>query len=422
MRVNRRKFVKGLVALPFISGAASKNSVNESGFRVAVVGGGYGGATAARYLKLLNPALDVTLIHRDAHFTSCPGSNAVLAGLSPAGSLLRDYSNLIKLHRIRLVQGEVSAIDAQRHRLRLKDGRSIVYDRVIVSPGIEMRWNAWEGYDQSASEIAPHAWYGGSNQLGQLYRQLRALRPGGIVTIVSPPNPYRCPPGPYERASLIAWYLKRHNPRAKVVIIDAKEQFSKQALFERGWQDLYPNMIDWISASREGLIEYIDVRRKRVITEFGEHRADLLNVIPPQQAGSLAHAAGLADETGWCPVDVRTFESTRVPSVYVIGDACIAAPMPKSAFAANSQAKVCAAAIAAIAEGRAPGLPSLINHCYSFLGADYAISVTGVYEFSPKENALVASSSGETPMTADRSVEARQAHAWEQNFRLDVFG
>lgn len=422
MGIDRRQFVLGLAAIPFVARTEPRRPKHASGFRVVVVGGGYGGATAARYLALLNPALDVTLIHREAHFTSCPGSNEVLAGIQPADSLQRNYVNLARRHRIRLIPGEVTAIDAPKRKLRLRDGSSIAFDRAIVSPGIGFRWGAWEGYDEHASQVVPHAWRGDGDQLDRLRRQLKALRPGGVVTIVSPPNPYRCPPGPYERASLIAWYLKRHNPRAKIVILDAKEHFSKQTLFEKGWRELYPGMIEWISASREGAIERIDAKRQRVFTEFGEHRADLLNVIPPQQAGPLAHAAGLADESGWCPVDVRTFESTRVPLVHVIGDSCAAAPMPKSAFAANSQAKVCAAAIVAFAEGRTPGLPSLINHCYSFLDTDYAISVTGVYEYSPAEKGLLASSSGETPMDADRSIEARQARAWQQNFRVDVFG
>lgn len=422
MGVDRRRFLLGAAAIPFVLRAELRHPKPSSRFRVVVVGGGYGGATAARYLTLLNPNLNVTLIQREARFNSCPGSNEVLAGMQPPESLQRSYSNLAKGRRVRLITGEVAAIDAAKRMLKLRDGSAIPFDRAVVSPGIGVQWNAWEGYDEHASQVVPHAWQGGGDQLERLSRQLRALRPGGVVTIVSPPNPYRCPPGPYERASLIAWYLKRHNPRGKIVILDAKEHFSKQTLFEKGWSDLYPGMIEWISASGEGAIERIDARGKRVVTEFGEHRADLLNVIPPQQAAGLAHNAGLVDKSGWCPVDVRTFESTRVPTVHVIGDSCAAAPMPKSAFAANSQAKVCAAAIAAVAEGRAPELPSLINHCYSFLDTDYAISVTGVYEYSPSEKALVASSSGETPMDADRSLEARQARAWRQNFRADVFG
>jgi sulfide dehydrogenase [flavocytochrome c] flavoprotein subunit len=422
MRIDRRRFLMGTAAIPFMLRAEPGRRTPSSRFRAVVVGGGYGGATAARYLRLLNPALDVTLIHRDQRFNSCPGSNEVLADMQPAESLQRGYSNLATRHRIRLITGEVAVVDAAKRKVKLRDGSAVPFDRVIVSPGIGIRWNAWEGYDERASQVVPHAWHGGDDQLERLGRQLRALRPGGVVTLVSPPNPYRCPPGPYERASLIAWYLKRHNPRGKIVILDSKEHFSKQPLFEKGWSDLYPGMIEWIPASREGAIERIDVRRRTVVTEFGEHRADLLNVIPPQQAAALAQAAGLADESGWCPVDVRTFESTRVPSVHVIGDSCSAAPMPKSAFAANAQAKVCAAAIAALAEDRTPGLPSLINHCYSFLDTDYAISVTGVYEYSADEKGLVASSSGETPMDADRRVEARQARAWQQNFRLDVFG
>lgn len=421
----RRRFLLGLTSLWIALRSGDPRSKVQgprtAAARIVVVGGGYGGATAARYLKLADPGLDVTLIHRDHTYLSCPGANEVIAGIRPARSLVRDHNSLVRRYGIRLLRAEVAAVDAERKRIRLTDRSVVPFDRAILAPGIGFRWEEWDGYDVEASRWAVHAWQSGA-QVERLRAQIRAMRAGGVVVVLAPPNPYRCPPGPYERASLMAHYLKRHDPRAKILIIDSKTQFSKQALFQRGWSDLYPGMIDWLSASAEGSVERIDARRRIVHTEFGEHRADVLNVIPPQKAGTLAATSGLTDKSGWCPVDPRTFASTLAPDVHVIGDACNAAPMPKSAFAANSQAKICAGAVAALVAGRPPGLPSLINHCYSFLAPDYAISVTGVYEYSAREGGLAATATGETPMDGDRRLEARQARAWQRNFRLDVFG
>jgi len=390
-------------------------------FKVVVIGGGYGGATAARYLKLIKPELDVTLVNRTAHHLSCPGSNEVIGGLSPLATLERRYDRLVSTFGIRMVADEVVKIERSPRSVVLAGGTRLPFDRAVLSPGIGFRWTDWPGYDEAASRHAPHAWQGGE-QTALLRKQLRAMRPGGVMIIVPPPNPYRCPPGPYERASLAAHYLKRHNPRAKILIIDPKTQFSKQALFQRGWQDLCPGMIEWLPPSAEGAIDRIDAVRRVVHLDFGRHAADVLNVIPPQKAGTLVERAGLTDASGWCPVDTRNFASALDPCVHIIGDACAAAPMPKSAFAANTQAKVAAAAIIDAAEGREPSAPSLINHCYSFLAPDYAISITGVYAFSEREKALVATATGETAMDADRAVEASMARAWQRHFARDVFG
>jgi sulfide dehydrogenase [flavocytochrome c] flavoprotein subunit len=241
------------------------------------------------------------------------------------------------------------------------------------------------------------------------------------VLITAPAGPYRCPPGPYERASLIAHYLKRHKPRSKVIILDAKTRFSKQTLFLKGWQELYPGMVEWISAEKEGRIDHVDAKKLVVATEFNNHRADVLNIIPPQKAGWLARKSELAEPSGWCPVDPHSFESTLIPNIHIVGDSCIATPMPKSAFSSNSQAKICAAAIVDRFRGRQPGPPSLINHCYSFLAPDYAISVNGVYEYSVTERQLVATGGGETPMDADREKEAKFARSWRDNFIADTF-
>lgn len=424
-QISRRSFIKWVSAVGAggVFGCSRRPNSGPSGgnARVVVIGGGFAGASAAKYLKLLDRELEVTLIERHDYYLSCPGSNEVIAGLRQPDELRREYDILKKNQGIQMVKAEARAIDADRRIVRLADGSTVSYDRLIVAPGVDFRWDAIEGYDETASLSVPHAWKAGT-QTTLLYRQLRAMPDGGVVLITAPANPYRCPPGPYERASLIAHYLKRHKPRSKVLILDAKTQFSKQSLFLQGWRELYPGMVEWISAEKEGQIERVDAGSRVVYTEFDTHRADVLNVIPPQKAGKLAHLAGLTDPSGWCPVDPKTFASTRVPNVHIIGDACTATPMPKSAFAANSQAKVCAAAIVDLLHGREPGFPSLINHCYSLLQPDYAISITGVYEYAQVEKQLKAVSTGETPANGDRRKEAEHARNWQKVIAVDAFG
>jgi len=422
--MDRRGFLRHAAALGATTLSPGSSAAAKPGgatFRVVVIGGGYGGATAARYLKLIKPDLDVTLVERTQRYVSCPGSNEVIVGLHPADWLERRYENLRRNSGVRIVRDEVRDLDRSRRQVILAAGSRLPYDRVVLSPGVAFRWDAWAGYDEAASKRIPHAWQAGPQTL-QLREQLAAMRRGGVMVIVAPPNPYRCPPGPYERASLAAYYLKQRNPRAKILIIDPKTQFSKQALFLKGWEDLYPGMIEWVPMSEEGAIDRIDVDRRTVHLDFGRHVADVLNVIPPQKAGALAERCGLTDESGWCPIDARRFLSSRDPCIHVIGDACSAPPMPKSAFAANTQAKVAAAAIADAAEGRDTGTPTLINHCYSFLAPDYAISVTGVYRYSESEGGLTATATGETPMDADRRLEASSARAWQSHFARDAFG
>lgn len=426
--LSRRTFLgwasaAGLLGLTGCAGKKAKPLKSTANARVVVLGGGFAGATAAKYLRMLDSQLKVTLIERNKYYLSCPGSNEVIACVKGKHSkdLRHDYKALIQTHGIDSVTAEASGIDVRGRTVILADGSRIPYDRLILAPGIDFRWNAIEGYDEEASLIVPHAWKTGP-QTTLLRRQLRAMPNGGVAVIVVPENPYRCPPGPYERASLMAHFLTQFKPRSKVLILDAKTQFSKQALFQEGWRELYPGMVEWISAEKEGKIERVDVAKRTVHTQFNDYRADLLNVIPPQKAGKLAQLAGLADESGWCPVDPKTFESTLAPGIHVIGDACIADPMPKSAFAANSQAKVCAAAVIDLLKNRDPDSPSLINHCYSFLSPEQAISITGVYEYSASEKRLTATSAGETPPHGDRRQEAEHARSWQTLITQDVFG
>jgi sulfide dehydrogenase [flavocytochrome c] flavoprotein subunit len=410
----------GLLGLTGCSGKKIRHAKSNPNARVVVLGGGFGGATAAKYLRLFDPLVKITLIERNNVYLSCPGSNEVIASLKRPRELRHDYKALVGNHGIELTTGEATGMDIRQRTVTLADGSRVNYDRLIVAPGIDFRWDAIEGYDEEASQIVPHAWKAGP-QMTLLRRQVRGMRNGGVVTIVVPDNPYRCPPGPYERASLIAYFLSQYKPRSKVVILDSKTAFSKQAAFQQGWKELYPGMIEWISSEKQGRIERVEPERRTVHTEFGKHRADVLNVIPPQKAGRLAEIAGLTDASGWCPVNPQTFESTLAPGVHVIGDACIATPMPKSAFAANSQAKVCAAAVLDLLADVEPEPPSLINNCYSFLDPDNAISISGVYGYSSREKGLTALSSGETQPGANRRREAELARSWYEVFMQQVF-
>ncbi len=319
----------------------------------------------------------MTLVEPQTVYTACPMSNAVLAGMRGIEKQRFGYDAL-RQHGIAVVHPAVAGIEAHRREAVLVDGTRIAFDRLVFAPGIDLRFDALQGYDEAAAEILPHAWKAGA-QTELLRRQLEAMPDGGTVVMSVPANPYRCPPGPYERASLIAYYLKAAKPRAKLLILDAKDRFSKQSLFEAASAEFYPALLEWVPLSAGGNVVAVDAKTRALVTEFGEHRADVANVIPPQRAGAVAVSVGVADQTGWCPIDPVTFESRLVPSIHVVGDAAIAGAMPKSAFSANAQAKVCAAAVLALLRGETPQTPRLINTCYSLVAPDYGISVAGVY-------------------------------------------
>ncbi|HZB39176.1 MAG TPA: FCSD flavin-binding domain-containing protein, partial [Beijerinckiaceae bacterium] len=292
------------------------------------------------------------------------------------------------------------------------------------SPGIDIRWNALPGYDEAAAEKMPHAWRAGP-QTALLRRQLEAMEDGGVVVMAAPANPFRCPPGPYERASLIAHYLKTKKPKSKLILLDAKDQFSKQRLFQNAWKELYPDHLEWVSLSNGGKVTGVDASTMTLSTDFGSHKAAVANVIPPQKAGRIAEVAGVADQTGWCPIDPVTFESKLVPNIHVLGDATIAGGMPKSAFTANAQAKICAAATAKLVAGEQPEQPKLINTCYSVAAPDYGITVAGVYQ--PVNGVLteVQGSGGVSPIDAPRSARAEEAlyaAGWFNTITGEVFG
>lgn len=412
--IRRRHILGASLALPFVARAQATP-------KIVIIGAGFGGATAARFVRRYNPTIQVTLIDPEADYVACPYSNEVIAGLR---DLSAQRFRFQPTDGITVIRALATGIDATAHRVTLADGTTLPYDRLILSPGVDIAYDKLPGYSPAAAEIMPHAWKAGA-QTDLLRRQLEAMPDGGTVIISSPANPYRCPPGPYERASLIAHYLKTKKTRSKLIILDAKDAFSKQPLFEAGWANLYPGLIERISQSDGGTVTSVDPATRTFTTDFGDHKADVANVIPTQRAGKIAALAGAADRTGWCPIDATTFESRLVPGIHVIGDSAIAGAMPKSAFAANAQAKICAAAVVALLADTKPIDPLLMNTCYSMLAPETAISVAGVYR--PKDGVLTDTlgAAGLSPIDAPlelRAQEAAYADAWFKTITSETFG
>ncbi len=393
---------------------------------MVVVGGGFAGATAAKTLRLLDETLEVILIEPKARYITCPGSNWLLAGLRTLSKLTVDYEALKTRHQMTVLTDSVATIDPERKRLDLDSGQSITYDRLILAPGIDFRWDGVAGHDQASAERFPHAWQAGPQTL-LLARQLQSLPDGGVVLITVPADPYRCPPGPYERASLMAYWLKHHKPRAKIIVLDAKRSFSKQALFEAAWMEHFGygtanSLIEWHSVADNPVVA-LDARSKTLSTDFGDRfQGDVLNLIPPQQAARIARQAGLTDATGWCPIEPVTSQSRLIEGIHVIGDAGQYAPIPKSAFAANSEAKACALAVVALLDGKSVSEPHWLNTCYSLVTPDHGISVAGVYRLD-KERAIAAvpGAGGVSRMGAGR-LEAAYAQNAYQALVSDTFG
>jgi sulfide dehydrogenase [flavocytochrome c] flavoprotein subunit len=325
---------------------------------------------------------------------------------------------------VKVVHDTATGIDAAGRKVMTKGGQSFSYDRCIVAPGIAFIDNI-EGYDMAAAEKMPHAWKAGP-QTALLRRQLEAMPDGGMVLIAPPPNPFRCPPGPYERACQVAYYLQQHKPKSKVLIIDKKDKFSKQGLFTQAFERHYKGMIEWVKAADTGGgIMRVDARAGTASTEFETHKPAVANIIPAQKAGEIAHTAGLTDDSGWCPVDGKTFESTIHKGIHIVGDAAIQAPLPKSGYAANSEAKVVAAAVVDLVNGREPGTPSWVNTCYSIVAPDDGISVAMVYNLVDGKVAKVKGSGGLTPMdssSAERERGVAYAYSWFNNITSDIFG
>ena len=431
--MNRRTLIKAMaaagVATPIVSsltGCVSTGSQANSASgkpRVVVIGGGFGGTTAAKYLKRFDSNIDVTLVEIQETYMTCPASNWYLAGLVKADAITHDYSTLKNKHGVRVIHDTVTGIETATKEVKLAGGQVLGYDRLIVSPGIDFKYDEVEGYSKEVSEKLPHAYKAGP-QTELLYKQLRDMPQGGTFVMVAPGNPFRCPPGPYERLSMVAEFFKNNNPTAKIVCLDNKDKFSKQGLFQSGWQTLYGNMIQWVAGIDGGKVTKVDAEKMMVYSDYENIKADVINFIPNQKAGKLAFDAGLTNESGWCPVNQETFESKIHSDVYVIGDAAIAGGMPKSGHSAASQAKMCAAAIVSNMHNTAMPRPKNTNTCYSLVGSDYGISVAMVYEMKDGVISGVEGAGGVSPGNADmnfRKMEANYARGWYASITADVW-
>ena len=392
--------------------------------RVVVIGGGAGGATAAKYIaKDSKGAIDVTLIEDSDSFTTCFFSNLYLGGFRDFGSITHGYDTLASTYGINKVTGMATAVDRAAKTVTMADGATVPYDRLVLSPGIDLIWDSVPGYSQEAAEIAPHAWKAGP-QTELLKAKLDALTDGQNIVMVAPPNPYRCPPGPYERVSMMAHILKEKGfGNSKIFVIDPKEKFSKQALFEEGWQKHYTGMIEWYGPDVHGGITGVDAAAGTVETDLDTFQGALLNVIPAQRAGAIAIDAGVANDSGFCPVDASSMRSTMDEAIFVIGDASIAGDMPKSGFSANSQAKVAAMTIRAdLTDSRAfPAKYS--NTCWSLIETDDGVKVGAQYE--PQDGKITSVGSFISQTAEDSGVRKatyEESIGWYDGIVADMFG
>ena len=400
---------------PHIVGAAKK--------RVVVIGGGVGGTIAAKYIAKTDPSIQVTIVEEHPHHHTCFMSNEVIGGDRDISTIKFGYGKMAN-HGIKVVQDKAVMVDPVAHKVKTAGGTTLGYDRLVMSPGIALKWEAIEGYSEAAAESMPHAWIAGT-QTALLRKQLEAMDDGGLVVIAPPGNPFRCPPGPYERAAQIAHYLKHHKPKSKILILDAKDKFSKQGLFTKGFKNVYGDMIEWVpGADTGGGVKAVDTKSMTVKTDFDDYDAAVANIIPPQKAAHIAHVADVTDDSGWCPVDLGTFESKKHKGIHVIGDAGIISGMPKSGFAAGTEAKVCAQAVVGLLNDQEAGVNSYANACYSIIAPDYGISVVAVYKLAEDRSKIKKVGGGLTPSDASPEALRREvlyAYSWFNNMTAEMF-
>jgi sulfite dehydrogenase len=417
MAMNRRKFIKLAAAsagMTALGGCATNGSEGGAG-RVLVIGGGYGGATAARTIKMWAPDISVTLIERNSVFVSCPISNLVLGGNTQISVISMGYGGLRK-HGVQVVRDEAVAVDAAKRQVRLKSGTTLGYDRLIVSPGIDFIPDTIPGLRSAEAQgRILHAWKAGPQTVA-LRKQLEAMRDGGVYALHMPMAPYRCPPGPYERVCQVADYLKKAKPRSKIIMLDSNPDIvSKKGLFLAAWNGMYKGMIEYRPNSE---LQDVDARGQTAILLGDKVRADVLNVVPPQRAGDIARSAGLVTANDrWCGIDWRSCESTAVPGVHVLGDATLSGPaMPKSASMANQHAKVCAAAVIALLKGQPVNQDAMMmNTCYSFVSGTSAMHVASVHRYDPAQKTIAPVKGAGGVSSAASEAEAAYAWGWAKN-------
>ncbi|UCH47274.1 MAG: FAD-dependent oxidoreductase [Betaproteobacteria bacterium] len=421
----RRRFIQGLSASALLTGTVGcgkgGNDAKSVG-RVVVIGGGFAGATAARYIRMWSPDIAVTLVEPNKQFVSCPLSNRVLGGIWQMSDITSSYDGL-KGRGVRVVHQSATEVDPVKQTVTLDDGQQLEYDRLIVAPGIELVYDDIPGMrDPAAPETIPHSWKAGP-QTALLRKQLEDMPDGGVYAITIPRSPYRCPPGPYERACQVAHYFSVAKPRSKVLVLDANEDIvSKKGLFRKAWQERYADIIEY--RPNNALVD-VDVANRTAMLDFDDVKADVLNVVPPQRAGRIARDTGLITANDrWCEVDFLSYESVAVANVHVLGDSVMAAPrMPKSGHMANQHGKVCAAAIIELLHGRQPNSSPLItNTCYSFVSDKEVIHVASVHQYDPEQRTMVTVKGSGGLSEAANKAEGEIAEAWGRNIWDDVLG
>ncbi len=421
MKSNRRQFIGGATALAAAAGLSAP-AIAQAKPRVVVVGGGPGGATVAKYVaRDGGGAIHVTLVEPAKEFVTCFHSNLFLGGFRPLDTITHSYSGLAK-YGVNLVHEPAASVNRNSRTVRLAGGVTLPYDRLVIAPGIDIKFDSVPGYSEAVSEKLPHAWKAGP-QTVLLKKQLDALEDGAQIVMIAPPNPFRCPPGPYERASMMAHVLKgKGHTKSRIVILDPKENFSKQALFMEGWEKHYPGMIEWQSQKMHGGIKGVDAGTMTVKTDLADYKAQLINVIPAQMAGKIARDAELANQTGFCPIKPESMQSASDANIYVIGDASIAGDMPKSGFSANSQAKVAAMMIRGEL-AKAQTFPArYTNTCWSLIETDDTVKVGGRYEPKDGKIAAVETFISKTGEDADLRRQTQEENmGWYKGIIADIF-
>jgi len=422
MSLSRRQFLKQLsLAAAGAAAASARSPVFAAAPRVVVVGGGFGGATAAKYIRLWAPDVHVTLVERNREFISCPLSNRVLADQMELIDLTRGYGALAGKYGIKVVYDEAVSIDPEKREVVLDGGDALPYDRLILSPGVDLLLDEIPGLRDSAARTRVlHAWKAGA-QTAALRRQLEDMADGGVYALTVPKAPYRCPPGPYERACQVAWYFKTQKPKSKVLILDANDKVqSKEALFTKVWKEWYGGIVEYRPNST--LLD-VDAKTLTAKLEFEDVKADVLNVVPPQRAAKIAADTGLITANNkWVGVDFLSYESVAKKNIHVLGDAIVAAPaMPKSGHMANQHAKVAAAAVAALLQGDAPNPDPVINNtCYSFVSDRQVIHVASVHRYDSEKKTMVVAQGASGVSAGPSELEGSYAESWARNIWADM--
>ena len=420
--VDRRTFTTGLLGLGSVAAGLSLPAYAQGKKpRVVVIGGGAGGATAARYIaKDSKGAIDVTLIEPSKTYYTCFFSNLYLGGIHDYNYIGHSYNGLAGNHGVNVIHDWAVGVDGAAKTVELGSGAKVAYDRLVVSPGIDLKYGSVNGYSIDAQGAMPHAWKSGT-QVALLKSQVENMREGGTFVMVPPPNPYRCPPGPYERISMIAHILSKKNPKAKIIVLDPKEKFSKQALFTEGWQNHYPDMVEWIPASISGGVKNVNADTMEIETDLETFKADAASVVPAQKAGVICERAGLTDGD-WCPIVPATMQSRADENIHVLGDASVASAMPKSGFSANSQAKVAAMAVRGALTGSKVFPARFANTCWSLIDENDGVKVGANYKAGADKIEVVDKFISKTEEDADlRKATYEESESWYTAITNDMF-